>query len=505
MGGLCTRIVRLGFREGEPPDERDRKKLLMPMCLVAGFIGAFLLLTSMSRVSIEWEETDEDLAKKMGRLCFYTEYFILTLAGLGVFFLVVRTKSLSKRACELFILACAVAILLFDVGCLVYEYPPSLSLVVLVLDALLLVDGRASAATAVIRVTVVWATFRSVVSVEQLKDVGNYETFEAKWWTRVITIFTLNVIVTIIDFAATRGFATNMRHQQSMITAAVNCSEMATVHLSKYNIEEARAVLASAEGDLLPAALRNALNQLVMNLAAYRPYLPQSCLAEDNTEEGSVEENIDVDESAQISGLVVSGLPVQHVETNSGLEDAVHSEDGTVSVLSEESRARTSLSRRESDAPPHRIESSVGLIAAVPKTKRITLLAANRKGFLTGVEEHGAGWLRSTIAEGVDAFGAAVAEHRGVVDLISGDHNFASFGGARTCMSPRLSAVRATGVLRSSAAEGSLCVCSGFAVAGDFGGQDQRRYMTVGVLHSFLLVFERLAAAAEETPLVDKQ
>eukprot|EP00756_Hemistasia_phaeocysticola_P030588 Hpha_TRINITY_DN16300_c2_g1::TRINITY_DN16300_c2_g1_i3::g.60549::m.60549 len=494
--GLCARVVKLGLRPGESPEERARKELMMPVAFIGCFLFIPMFLALVSRLPTQWPETTS-LTWRLAALANRSATGILSVSVITLFVSVVRTKSLTILKCEIVVLVGLVALALLDLSFMLLKMGTSLPLVVLILDLLLLVDARPGIATNVVRTVVVWSMFRSAYIVETLKDDaadGNdFKTLDAIWFYYFFIFLAVNCSVLVLDFITTRGFATNMRHQQSVVTAAVNCSELATVHLSKYRIEEARAVLASADSDLLPGPLRDALEQLVRNLAAYRPYLPQSCFAESSTREDSSEGEFDVDSTREQDHLAQDGERRGSNATSDVSEP--------VSVLSGSSRgSKNSMPARGSGSN----ESSVILVAAVPKKKRLTLMSTNRKGLLTAAEEMGVGWLRSTIAEGVDAFAAAVADQRGVVDLISGDHNFASFGGARMCMSPRLGAVKAAAVVTCGDRKATACVCSGTVVAGDFGGQEQRRYMAVGELHSFLLVFERLAAVIDGTPLVDK-
>eukprot|EP00665_Eupelagonemidae_sp_cell47_P015864 gene15864-biopygen9284 len=108
---------------------------------------------------------------------------------------------------------------------------------------------------------------------------------------------------------------------------------------------------------------------------------------------------------------------------------------------------------------------------------------------------------------------------KGVVDLISADHVFASFGAVRYVGAHRQAVVRtASNTTRLLDADqllmgdvfGSLArllstysACSARALCGDFGSSSQMRFMAVGGLSSLIAVVERFATRRELPGLVD--
>eukprot|EP01065_Artemidia_motanka_P024822 TRINITY_DN2973_c0_g1_i2.p1 TRINITY_DN2973_c0_g1~~TRINITY_DN2973_c0_g1_i2.p1 ORF type:complete len:779 (+),score=215.97 TRINITY_DN2973_c0_g1_i2:313-2337(+) len=85
----------------------------------------------------------------------------------------------------------------------------------------------------------------------------------------------------LTDFYLTRGFAAGMRHQMSMIEQAIEVTAEIAQQLSRYEVDEGRALLDGRHGELLPPVLKTVLHALLDNLDRYKPYLPDSVLFRD--------------------------------------------------------------------------------------------------------------------------------------------------------------------------------------------------------------------------------
>eukprot|EP00756_Hemistasia_phaeocysticola_P028025 Hpha_TRINITY_DN16151_c4_g5::TRINITY_DN16151_c4_g5_i1::g.3961::m.3961 len=84
------------------------------------------------------------------------------------------------------------------------------------------------------------------------------------------------VIVFLVDFHFTRGFAANMKKQLVLVKGAVNLCAIVTESLSIYDIETAQKAIDSSTD--LPEGLVASYRRLVSNLMIYRDYLPDTLL-----------------------------------------------------------------------------------------------------------------------------------------------------------------------------------------------------------------------------------
>eukprot|EP00662_Eupelagonemidae_sp_cell21_P056630 gene56630-biopygen113805 len=125
-----------------------------------------------------------------------------------------------------------------------------------------------------------------------------------------------------------------------------------------------------------------------------------------------------------------------------------------------------------------------------------------------------------------ERFSDCVAARKGIVDTFSGDHFFGSFGAMRPCGAHHRAAAstafsisggdehlttehcekdaplaHASTVLRFL--ERTSVVCSGEAVAGDFGNEQMQRTMLIGGIINMTAVVERLAARWRVRVLTD--
>ena len=79
--------------------------------------------------------------------------------------------------------------------------------------------------------------------------------------------------VFVIDFIATRGFASAILKEQATMERTINTVQEIASLLAGYDVERVAELLAEHEGQL-PEEMTSALRSLEENLRAYRPYLP---------------------------------------------------------------------------------------------------------------------------------------------------------------------------------------------------------------------------------------
>eukprot|EP01062_Namystynia_karyoxenos_P071527 TRINITY_DN670_c0_g1_i1.p1 TRINITY_DN670_c0_g1~~TRINITY_DN670_c0_g1_i1.p1 ORF type:complete len:1027 (+),score=176.82 TRINITY_DN670_c0_g1_i1:120-3200(+) len=300
--------------------------------------------------------------------------------------------------------------------------------------------------------------------------------------------------------------------------------------------------------------------QMVNNLREYRSYMPQSVLVDmsEGDEEGDLVDT-EGDDTPVHEGCAAGPSPLlsaigspKRMATESLTEPNTNVRSDSTAG-SERSGGRNSNTSAGPDlrlsipaAEGKRLDP-LKLAAAETRSRRVTLLAANKHHWLRTVTQHPAE-VPGLISCFVSAFAGAVTAERGIVDLISGDHQFASFNAVRGCLSHRTSAVRcAWGIqspelmaqrslssprvrtpLQPSRAvsfsprrfsrmrlvepsppppprrcEGTAAVCTGLATVGDFGTLEMRRFMLVGGLPCLLQVLERVAAQWRTELIID--
>ena len=83
------------------------------------------------------------------------------------------------------------------------------------------------------------------------------------------------VLVFVMDFIATRGFANEVVREQDAMQRTINTVQEITQLLSRYDVDAVAERLASCKGDLaLPEMMEATLQQMEANLRTYKPYLP---------------------------------------------------------------------------------------------------------------------------------------------------------------------------------------------------------------------------------------
>eukprot|EP01065_Artemidia_motanka_P005305 TRINITY_DN12572_c0_g1_i2.p1 TRINITY_DN12572_c0_g1~~TRINITY_DN12572_c0_g1_i2.p1 ORF type:complete len:505 (+),score=83.50 TRINITY_DN12572_c0_g1_i2:56-1570(+) len=290
----------------------------------------------------------------------------------------------------------------------------------------------------------------------------------------VVAIATL-----LLDYHFTRGFERELRRQLQRIRAAVQVSEDVAAEMCKYNVDRAEAVVWGPEGDLLPDGLQRAYGELLRNLRAYRSYLPQSCL---------VSQPDECSESEAVKDEVATDAP-------------------------QSNRSNRSLSASASVGVP-RLDTRVDLFVA-PKEKTVTLVSVNRTDFLQACRCD-ARPVSDWLAGDVEKFSEVTCGLHGVVDLVHGDHRYASFNAAKVC--PRHAHKGVTccfqlsecppndGASSSFDRLGRTCaVVTGVGLCGDFGPESLQRFMIVSSLPNLLQITERLAAHRREPVLVNEK
>eukprot|EP01065_Artemidia_motanka_P043846 TRINITY_DN6149_c0_g1_i1.p1 TRINITY_DN6149_c0_g1~~TRINITY_DN6149_c0_g1_i1.p1 ORF type:complete len:590 (+),score=73.15 TRINITY_DN6149_c0_g1_i1:55-1770(+) len=281
----------------------------------------------------------------------------------------------------------------------------------------------------------------------------------------------LYLCVFLMDFHFTRGFAVGVQKQLALVRASVSVAERLALLLSRYEVELAEIVVQEG-GELLPKQLHVSFNAILQNLKQYKAYLPQSCLE---------------------TGLVASP----------GFDSPEPEPDQEADVHLRLSRSyRSDLS----DSRPVRTPA-LSPLCRPPREARVTLLCLNHVGFLSQISQHGTE-LTQWMTDEVSMFLTDVCASAGVVDLVNGDHFFASFNAVRSVPRHQVRALTAAWDLTHASPQAPVsntcAVASGKALCGDFGTSSCRRFMVVGGLSNLLYALDRLAVRFSEPILADR-
>eukprot|EP01060_Flectonema_neradi_P037924 TRINITY_DN7799_c0_g2_i2.p1 TRINITY_DN7799_c0_g2~~TRINITY_DN7799_c0_g2_i2.p1 ORF type:complete len:354 (-),score=61.05 TRINITY_DN7799_c0_g2_i2:43-1104(-) len=92
---------------------------------------------------------------------------------------------------------------------------------------------------------------------------------------RSLAIFVTQILIFVLDFICTRGFAAAVLGEKNRILASIQTANLIAESLSRFDLESSATMLEEAE---IPDDLRNAFSSILSNLRSYKPYLPQSVL-----------------------------------------------------------------------------------------------------------------------------------------------------------------------------------------------------------------------------------
>ena len=256
------------------------------------------------------------------------------------------------------------------------------------------------------------------------------------------------VLVFVVDFIATRGFARAIVKEQETMERTISTVQEIASLLAGYDVEGVAEMLKVHEA-ALPEGMRDALQSIEENLRKYKAYLPQTCLPFDKEEAKEVHEDASVCDS-----------------------------DTTVSRHS----SRAAL--QPTCVQPLGLSST-----------RATLLTLNIKDTLHRLEEDSARFsdlfttlLLKTLQ--------ATEVRRGMVDVFVGDRIHCSFNTSKMCASHATSALHAATVLlcgddNNIAPHVNMGVATGKVLRGDMGCEVMRRFSMVGTLVRDVNVLER--------------
>eukprot|EP01062_Namystynia_karyoxenos_P071474 TRINITY_DN6699_c0_g3_i2.p1 TRINITY_DN6699_c0_g3~~TRINITY_DN6699_c0_g3_i2.p1 ORF type:complete len:916 (+),score=135.06 TRINITY_DN6699_c0_g3_i2:81-2750(+) len=250
-------------------------------------------------------------------------------------------------------------------------------------------------------------------------------------------------------------------------------------------------------------------------LTTYKAFLPQSCLHRDDEEAGQTNNDDPHCESQGSARLSLGSVP-SRAATDSGVSRRSLSQESpqcrspqASAKRRESAKSAWVLSKKGSHSviPVElRNQAAVGAQTLEPRRKVVSLLAANKRGFLKGGALADPRSTGLAVGAAVGRFAGVVRQHKGNVDLVSGDHHFASFDAAHRCPGHRMAALACAWSLRDEhGALSTAGVCCGPALCGDFGDATMMRSMVLGGLPCVLLAVERIAAQRGIEVLMDSR
>ena len=261
------------------------------------------------------------------------------------------------------------------------------------------------------------------------------------------------LMVFLIDFVATRGFArVILKEQASMQRTIATVQDIASL-LAGYDVEQVAELLEEHGGEL-PDGMTAALRRLEQNLRVYKAYLPQTCLP------------FEVEKGGFAKDRSLSLSRAEKTSETSGEES---------SVSSNLSSSVTKVFR------PFICVQPICL-----STVKSTLLTLNIKDTLHRLEEDSARFsdlFTTVLLKTLQA----TDSRRGMVDVFVGDRIHCSFNASKQCASHATSALHAATLLIQTCMEVDTCgmnlgVASGKVLRGDMGCDVMRRFSMVGTL-----------------------
>eukprot|EP01065_Artemidia_motanka_P047386 TRINITY_DN7420_c0_g1_i7.p1 TRINITY_DN7420_c0_g1~~TRINITY_DN7420_c0_g1_i7.p1 ORF type:complete len:601 (+),score=110.00 TRINITY_DN7420_c0_g1_i7:48-1850(+) len=468
MGGAWSRVGRWSCRPNDSEEERAAKMVFAPVVWVIGIVCAVWTVPEYLRVGISYP--------LISTAC--VSIVSLTFAA------VLRwTDAPALRVCAVFIISTSVLTVAGDLDTAARMAPRTWPwFAVLIVGARLLALDDC-VVFSVVAVAYAWVAVEVVDNAHEfgllrVPMFGQNETVRAcdcpdppcptgLSWAGSWSIGKLIYIGAVQSLS--RTFSVNVTKQLNLVKASVQVTQRVTVALSRYEVDSAALLVNSSEGEKLPPELRESLTVLLSNLNTYKAYLPQSCLMQ-----GAA------DSDSGCSGRSKASV----TDPRPAPGDSESSEPSPKKVASSDVVLPTVVSTK------------VG-----PKAKRLSLLCCCREDFLSFVRDAAVPEIESALALDVGIFCSSVTECGGVVDLMSGEHGFASFNASRPCTRHAHKALIAKdGVDQRRSAGGRpmdlvrFAAASGSAICGDFGSTTMQRFMVLGRISSVLLVIEKLSA-----------
>ncbi|KAJ9457613.1 Adenylate cyclase [Diplonema papillatum] len=207
---------------------------------------------------------------------------------------VLVTKSLTHRELEVGLAGYTLLVLLYDLSTFAYLSARSWSLGILILDTILVCKMERYVTVQHITVISLWLIVTYAEEATRfglLEYVTNSRVREsrekvydcedkpcARDLGSVIGLFCISFGVFYLDYFITRGFASRVHEEKAKVQASIDAAHRIALSLAEFDLESARADLEACAD--LPEQLSASFRDIVRNLEAYRPYLPDALFDE---------------------------------------------------------------------------------------------------------------------------------------------------------------------------------------------------------------------------------
>ena len=470
--------INYAVQDGDTPLQIKRKRVLMGSHIIA----AIVLFPSTARVGT-YEKHFAALANG----------FSSVVCVLIFFYLCVLKLQPTDFFIQLICCAHCIPLLITDLVTSLTLGSPRWPIVVLLTDVLLVCETKPSTSVAVVCFCCFWLVLNAgerifrfgmynfewgVPSQETRRDLlCNCETLPCGTTVLYsVTSLGSQLMVLVIDFMCTRGFAYTVLEEKKRILASIDTANHIATSLSKFDLELASELLALAE---IPEELKSSFERILANLKSYRPYLPQSCFANESEREIEIESSKSED-SLHISEASGGGI------------------SSTISALST-GNAKVPVIGRQ-------FVVTTASIIIINIRNSYDVLQRSQKLF------------KSLIDDMVSVCSSIITKNKGTLDLFLGDRIYANFGATRNHSSHPMSSVeasqniiRSSDTILSSYQEGTTSVlslnigmASGKLVCGDLGSENIRRYSFIGRMTHLVGVVER-AGCQMNVPMLCEQ
>eukprot|EP01064_Diplonema_japonicum_P001770 TRINITY_DN1118_c3_g1_i2.p1 TRINITY_DN1118_c3_g1~~TRINITY_DN1118_c3_g1_i2.p1 ORF type:complete len:780 (+),score=86.34 TRINITY_DN1118_c3_g1_i2:29-2341(+) len=266
---VSNRIYSLVKHENDSDLMQQRKRFTGTLCLLIMMALLPVIAVSVSRG-------------------FMLEHMVIITGGVSsaaCLALMILTKKLSEKAIALYLACLSSAVCFADVDSASTLSDRAWPLFVLLIDALLVMRMPDFYSKAAVSLVCLWlfiqvgeGLFRfglydvpGTASVSDRKEVTDCDTPPCSSHANVLLkTITAQLIVFLIDFYFTRGFAKTVTLEKERLEASIMATEKVTEALVHFDLEKAESVLSTIPESQTTELLR----RLLSNLENYRPYLP---------------------------------------------------------------------------------------------------------------------------------------------------------------------------------------------------------------------------------------
>eukprot|EP01065_Artemidia_motanka_P053068 TRINITY_DN9761_c0_g2_i10.p1 TRINITY_DN9761_c0_g2~~TRINITY_DN9761_c0_g2_i10.p1 ORF type:complete len:941 (+),score=201.00 TRINITY_DN9761_c0_g2_i10:82-2904(+) len=282
-------------RAGEPPDERRRKRLVVPTYFVLVCVSSVIYLSEIAG------GTRDAVDAYMAGLLML---FVCSVPALAY---ALCTRTLPQRMMDVTLVGAASGILCID---WMFAGEPGTARVwignILIIDLFLMTDSPTAGQIIVFIMTLLWLV------VSSSEDATRWGMYRLDGWSTppdkqlnartdcadlpceqgLFDAFLQligQVAIFVVSYLVNRKFASDLFEQHRMVQLSIESTELVAQDLWAYDVASAQHRLDGMDSKL-PPGLYAALNGLVHNLTTYRPFLPSSVLPGDSDSNSTASE-----------------------------------------------------------------------------------------------------------------------------------------------------------------------------------------------------------------------